>query len=124
MKKQFLFLLLIFTAVCSAQEDAWVYFTDKPDADYYFENPLEMLSQRALGRRTAQSIELDELDVPIHQEYINAVTSATGITVMAKSKWLNALHVRGELSDITALTSLEFVNSIEYADKSLNNHGR
>lgn len=124
MKKQLLLLLLVFTAVCSAQQDAWVYFTDKPDADYYFENPLEMLSQRALDRRAAQGIELDELDVPIHQEYIDGVTAATGITVMAKSKWLNALHVRGELIDIAALTSLEFVDSIEYADKSLNNPGR
>ena len=119
MKKLLLFTLLVFNFGFS-QEDAWVYFNDKPDAAYYLANPLQMLSQRALDRRTAQGIILDNTDVPIAQTYINQVTASTGITVMAKSKWLNALHVRGTQADIQLLTNLTFVNHIQFADASLN----
>ncbi|MCG2612504.1 S8 family serine peptidase [Flavobacterium sp. SM15] len=120
MKKTVLFFALLFNLVVFSQEDAWVYFTDKPDAQYYLDNPLEMLSQRALDRRTAQGISLSVQDAPIHQPYVDQISVATGITVMAKSKWMNALHVRGELSDIQNLVNLAFVNHIDFANRSLN----
>jgi hypothetical protein len=123
MKRILLFLLFISFAA-QAQEDAWVYFNDKPDAEFYLANPLEMLSQRALDRRAAQNIALDEQDVPIHQEYIDAVTATNGITVMAKSKWLNALHIRGTQEVISTLTELVFVDHVEYANKALNPSGK
>lgn len=119
MKKTLLLLLLAFNLGFS-QEDAWVYFTDKPDAATFLANPLTMLTQRSLDRRTAQGIALNNTDVPIAQIYIDQVTASTGITVMAKSKWLNALHVRGTQTDIQALTNLSFVSSIEFANQALN----
>lgn len=119
MKKLLLFTLLVFNFGFS-QEDAWVYFNDKPDAAYYLANPLQMLSQRALDRRTAQGIALDNTDVPIAQTYIDQVTASTGITVMAKSKWLNALHVRGTQANIQLLSGLLFVSHIQFANASLN----
>ena len=118
--KNFLFFLVFIFNFGFSQEDAWVYFNDKPDAATYFSNPLSMLTQRALDRRTAQGIALDNSDVPIAPTYINQVTRASGITVMAKSKWLNALHVRGSQSNIKALLSFPFVNSIEFANQTLN----
>jgi len=122
--KKIVFLFLLLSAVVQAQEDAWVYFADKPDAVYYFANPVEMLSQKALDRRAAQGISPDDKDIPIHQEYINAVTNTPGITVMAKSKWLNALHIRGSIDAINTLTELEFVASVDFANKDLNGTGR
>lgn len=119
MKKTLLLLLFTFNLGFS-QEDAWVYFTDKPDAETYLANPLSMLTQRSLDRRTAQGITLNTTDVPIAQTYIDQVTVSTGITVMAKSKWLNALHVRGSQTSIQALASLSFVSSIEFANQTLN----
>ncbi len=121
-----LLLFFLFTSITiSAQiEDAWVYFNDKPNSAYYLSNPLEMLSQRALDRRTTQGIALDVIDVPIEQTYIDQITAATGITVMAKSKWLNALHIRGTQANIQLLTSLGFVDYIDFADHSLNPGGR
>ena len=119
--KNFLFFVLFIFNLGFSQEDAWVYFNDKPDATNYLSNPLTMLTQRALDRRTAQGIALDNTDVPIAQTYIDQVNLATGISVLAKSKWLNALHVRGTQTDIQALTSLPFVNSIEFANHTLNN---
>lgn len=120
MKKCILFLLLISSFVGFAQQDAWVYFTDKPDSATYLANPLTMLTQKSLDRRTAQNIALDVKDVPIFPSYISQITNATGITVKAKSKWLNALHIRGSVENIQQLTSLSFVDHIQFADKSLN----
>jgi hypothetical protein len=119
MKKILLITLLLLSGIANAQQDAWVYFTDKPDTAYYLANPLEMLSQKALNRRAAHGITLDATDVPIHQAYIDGITAASGITVKAKSKWLNVLHVRGSQSDITALSTLAYVQSIDFASNAL-----
>ena len=122
--KKLLYFILFITAVAHGQEDAWVYFKDKPDAAFYMANPLQMLSQKSLDRRTKQSIALDDKDVPIHPEYITAVTAADGITVMAKSKWLNALHIRGTADAIRALTQLSFILRVDFADNSLDAGGK
>lgn len=120
LKKLLCSVLFFVSLTVFAQEDAWIYFNDKPDTAYYLANPLQMLSQRALDRRTAQGIGLDETDVPVSIAYVNQVAAATGITVMAQSKWMNAVHVRGTQADIQALNSLDFVDYIYYADHSLN----
>jgi hypothetical protein len=121
MKNIILFLLLVCSSVgFSQEEDAWVYFNDKPDSDTYLSSPLTMLSQRALDRRTAQGIALDDTDVPVSQTYIDEVTASTGITVKATSKWLNCVHVRGTEEDINALKLLSCVLEVDFADASLN----
>lgn len=120
MKKYFAFFLLFFSAVMFSQEDAWIYFKDKPSAQQFLDNPSEMFSSRALERRTNQSIALDLTDVPIEKNYVDQIKSATGISVLARSKWLNALHIKGTQTNITALQSLSFVDKIVFANKTLN----
>ncbi len=120
MKKTILIFVLFISYLGYSQEDAWVYFRDKPDSQYYFANPLQMLSQRALDRRITQNIPLDLLDIPIHQAYIDQITTTPGITVKAKSKWLNCLHIRGTQVDIQALSLLSFVDHISFANRTLN----
>ena len=121
MRKIYLFLLLVSSFVGFSQEDAWVYFKDKPNSATDLANPLTILSQRALDRRTAQGIALDDKDAPIYQSYIDEITASTGITVKAKSKWLNCLHIRGSVDDINALKLLSSVLKVDFADKTLNN---
>jgi subtilisin family serine protease len=127
LKKQLLTLVFIFSwSIAFSQiEDAWVYFKDKPGEAAYYATPLNMLSQRALDRRIRYNIALDFKDIPIEPTYISAVSNATGITVLAKSKWLNALHIQGTKLNIDALLNLELsnfliVDSIEYANRTLN----
>lgn len=120
MKKILLFLFIVSSFVCFSQEDAWVYFKDKPGSQSYFNNPLTMLTQRALDRRTNQGIILDIKDVPIYQPYIDDVSASIGIVVKAKSKWLNCIHVRGSQANINALTLLPSVLRVDFADKTLN----
>ena len=120
MKKFYVALFLLTTSVGFAQQDAWVYFTAKPSSQQYINKPLEMLTQRALDRRINQNIAIDFKDIPVEQSYINQVKLAAGITVKAKSKWMNAIHVRGTQANINSLTILSFVSKIDFADKSLN----
>lgn len=103
-----------------SQEDAWVYFKDKPNSQYFYSNPLLMLSQRAIDRRTNQNISLDIRDIPIHQPYIDQITAISGITVKAKSKWMNCLHIRGTQANIRSLSSLSFVDYVSFANRNLN----
>ncbi len=121
MKKNILFLgCFLVGYILMAQEDAWVYLTDKPNASYYLEHPTEMLTQKALDRKNAQNIAIDLRDVPVHENYITQLKAATGITVMAKSKWFNAVHVRGSIAAIKNLSNLSFVSTIVYANKNQN----
>lgn len=138
-KNSILLLFLIISAISCDQENfinvpdtnnniqdtqieiAWVYFRDKPSKITYLENPTQMLSLRSIERRTRQNIALDIIDVPIEKSYYNQVKNATGIKIMAKSKWLNALHLEGTKTNINKLKLFKFVEKIEFADKSLNN---
>jgi subtilisin family serine protease len=123
-KTLFVVSLFVFSVTFAQEEDAWVYFEDKPNATSFINNPTSILSQRALDRRTNQGIALDSKDAPIEITYYNSIVNATGITVLAKSKWLNALYVRGSQDDIKNLEiTFSFVNSIDFADKSLNSRG-
>ena len=127
MKNTIFTFLFLFSVSCafSQVEDAWVYFKDKPNEAAYYATPLDMLSQRSLERRARYNIALDFRDVPIESTYISAIKNAEGITVLAKSKWLNALHIQGTKINIDALLNLEvasflIVDAIEFANRALN----
>lgn len=125
MKKIILIVLFLFSFTAfSQEEDAWVYFNAKPNSATFLSNPLSMLSQRSIDRRTLQNIPLDIKDVPVHQAFIDQIEAANGITVYAKSKWLNAVHVRGLLADLQVLEALPFVTNVDFANKQLNNAPR
>ncbi len=122
MSKRLLLLFLVFAckSVFAQDQDAWVYFTDKENVQSSIANPISILTQRALDRKERHNIIIDERDVPVNESYIAQIKSATGITVFAKSKWFNCVHVRGTQTDIEDLLNLSFVSNIEFADKSLN----
>lgn len=120
MKIKLLLILLFTSSIVISQEDAWVYFKDKPNAQNFYNNPLSELTQRSLDRRTIQGISLDIKDAPIHQAYVEQIVNTSGITVLAKSKWLNYVHVKGTQQVIEQLKDLSFVAKIQYANHSLN----
>jgi len=123
-QKTLFFVLFIFSSSSFSQEHAWVFFNSKAAVANYLANPTLMLTQRAIDRRTNQGITIDFTDVPVDPSHIVALQNATGIAYKAKSKWLNAAHVIGSTTDINALTSLTFVDHIEFADDSLNPSSR
>jgi hypothetical protein len=107
-----------------SQEEAWVYFTDKANVEFHLNNPSTILTQQALNRKAQFGILIDERDVPVNEDYIKQIKNQHGITVMSKSKWFNAVHIRGEEEAINNLESLQFVDSVVYANKALNTNSR
>ncbi len=101
-------------------EDAWVYLADKDNVSGYLNAPLTMLTQKAIDRKNLHNIAIDARDVPVDETYIAQLKSSTGITVLAKSKWFNAVHVRGTQANIQSLESFSFVNTIDFANDNLN----
>ncbi len=125
MKKLLLFSIFIYSTFLFSQEHAWVYLVDKPNSATALSNPISILSQKALDRKAAHNVVVDFRDVPVDETYITSIKSETGITVLAKSKWFNAVHVIGSQTDINALTTLvvngvTIVSTIDFADDSLN----
>ena len=124
MKKKFLLISILFisfSVYSQENEDAWVFMKDKPNSATFLANPLQMLSQRSIDRREKSNISIDEKDVPIHQVYYTKLKNEVTIAVLGKSKWLNAVHVQGTVTQINDLFSkFNFIESIEYANKSLN----
>ncbi|MBU2951477.1 S8 family serine peptidase [Tamlana agarivorans] len=125
MKKKLLYLsvLLFQCAVFAQVQDAWVYFVDKENVSASINNPISILSQKAIDRKRKAGIAIDFRDVPVNENYIAQLKNTSGISVLAKSKWYNAVHVRGLKTDIDNLNSnpsLSFIDAIDFADKRLN----
>ena len=117
----FAFLWVSFMASAQQIEDAWVFLVDKEDVANKIANPLTILTQKAIDRKNKHSVTIDARDVPVNESYITNLKNTTGITVYAKSKWFNAVHVRGTETNINNLeTTFSFVDYIEFADRSLN----
>ena len=112
---------LFFTLFLQAQtQDAWVFFADKENVQQSIDNPITILTQEAIDRKALHNIAIDERDVPVNEAYITQIKNQPGITVYAKSKWMNCVYVRGSQSQINDLLDLSFVIDIEFADKSMN----
>ena len=114
------FILLVGLNVQAQIQDAWVYFNDKPGFEEALEDPSSILTQEALERKALHNVTVDFRDVPVDESFIAQVKAAQGVTVLAKSKWLNCVYVQGTQDDLEALLDLEIVENIEYADKNLN----
>ena len=122
MKKIGLLLSFLFfqVSIIYGQEDALVFFQDKENVATALENPISILTQKAIDRKLLHNTPIDVRDVPVNESYIATIKGISGITVFAKSKWMNCVYVRGDLQSLEALEGLDFVSDVEFADKSLN----
>ena len=116
-KVTFLFSLLMATMFAHAQVAAniyWVQFTDKANSPYSIDNPEAYLSERALQRRANLGIAIDEYDLPVNPQYLQAVADC-GAELINPSKWLNGVSIRTtDASVIDAINALEFVSAVRY----------
>jgi serine protease AprX len=120
MKKILLLLAVFVTPFIYSQQDALVFLLDKEDVATSIANPISILTQEAIDRKALQNTTIDERDVPVNEAYITQLKNTLGISVYAKSKWMNAVYVRGSQMDIDDLLSEDYVSSVEFMDKSLN----
>lgn len=98
----------------------WVYLKDKgPDANSKLLNPLNIVSQRSLDRRSKvkpSNALLDYSDIPLHTDYVNAISSNV-YKVRVKSKWLNTISVEVNREQISRLGNYDFVKKIELVER-------
>ncbi len=121
MNFRFLIIFFLFQKFAYAQiEDAWVYFNDKPNYEYFIENPLLILSQKSIEKKVLKNISIDYRDVPINESYIQHINDHEGIEILSKSKWLNCLHIRGNYNHINELLNFDFIDRIDYANRNIN----
>ncbi len=118
------FLLLFLTVAVFAQAQIatniyWVQFTDKNNSPYSIDNPETYLSPRALQRRANLNIAIDEYDIPVNPQYLQAVADC-GAELLNPSKWLNGVtvHVTAP-SVIDAIDELAFVSTVRNCPNDL-----
>ncbi len=115
--KRFYFILIFFgftlwTNAQIANNKYWVQFTDKDNSPYSIDNPEAFLSQRALQRRANQGIAIDEYDIPVNPQYLQAVADC-GAELINPSKWLNGVTIHTtDPTVVEAINALEFVESV------------
>ena len=121
-KLSFILLFLTISVFASAQVATniyWVQFTDKNDSPYSIDNPEAYLSPKALQRRANQGITIDEYDIPVNPQYLQAVSDC-GAQLLNPSKWLNGVSVHvTDPSVIDAINALEFVSVVRNCPNDL-----
>lgn len=121
-KTSFLLLFLSFFMLGQAQVATniyWVQFTDKNESPYSIDNPEEYLSARALQRRANLGIAIDEYDIPVNPQYLEAVAGC-GVSLLNPSKWLNGVSVyTSDASAIEAINALPFVETVRNCPNDL-----
>ena len=114
-KLVFLLLVLAVSVIAEAQIATniyWVQFTDKNNSPYSIDNPEAYLSSRALQRRANLGIAIDEYDIPVNPQYLQAVAEC-GVQLLNPSKWLNGVSVYAtNASAIDAVNALPFVSAV------------
>ena len=123
MKKLSLFLLLVVGSLFAEAQIAtniyWVQFTDKDNSPYSIDNPEAYLSERALQRRANLGIAIDEYDIPVNPQYLQAVADC-GAELLNPSKWLNGVSVHvTDPAVIDAINALAFVEVVRNCPNDL-----
>ncbi len=103
------------TIQCSAQVqyDFWVLLSDKTNSPYSLTEPAAFLSERAIQRRTNQSISLDQKDIPVDPAYLQELRNIPELDFKYASKWFNAAVIRCDSSILPSITALPFVTQIK-----------
>lgn len=98
----------------------WVYFKDKgPNAMSKLSDPLSIVSQRSLDRRSKVKPAgelLDYTDIPLYNEYVNSVASNV-IKVRHRIKWLNCMSVEVNREQVNTISHMDHVKGIELVEK-------
>jgi len=92
----------------------WIQFTDKANSPYSISSPSLFLSQRAIDRRVIQGIQINTLDIPVNQTYVDSMINS-GFDVFDESKWFNGVLATVPDSTIfQILSGISFVQSYKY----------
>ncbi|WP_421895075.1 S8 family serine peptidase [Marinoscillum sp.] len=100
-----------------SQKDRYmVFFSDKEGVSFSIDQPEAFLSERAVSRRARMGIAITERDLPVNASYVAGVRN-TGAEVYYTSRWFNAALVQMTSEELSQVTQLTFVDSVEYIAK-------
>lgn len=92
----------------------YIQFKNKAYSSYTLTNPSAYLSTAAIERRLRYNIAIDSTDLPVSAFYCNQVANY-GVSIHAKSKWLNGITVTTTDSTImSTIRSLSFVEFVQF----------
>lgn len=112
-------MVAVFAQAQVATDIYWVQFTDKANSPYSIDNPEAYLSPRALQRRANLGIAIDEYDIPVNPQYLQAVADC-GAELLNPSKWLNGVTVYVTNPNvIDAINALGFVSAVRNCPNDL-----
>lgn len=97
-----------------AQEGRYaIFLADKSESVFNVDNPSAFLSSRSIERRAKQGILITEEDFPVNSNYLLEISNQ-GAHILHSSRWLNAIIVEVENSELGAILALPFVTGSEY----------
>jgi serine protease AprX len=91
----------------------WVMFKNKNGTPYSVSTPSAYLSAKAIARRTAHGVTIDNTDLPVTPSYVSQVDAVSGVTILFRSKWLN-----GVVISVTNTVALTTINSFTFVQTS------
>lgn len=113
------FLLFLSVTAQIAPNKYFVEFTDKDNSPYSIDKPWKFLSQRALDRRSVAGIPIEMNDLPVNEDYVEAVR-LIGVDVITRSKWFNGITIYTvDPSLIGEIELLPFVNKVVKSDVNI-----
>ena len=107
------FVCFHFIGISKAQTDDKIYiqFTDKSNSPFSIQQPELFLSQKSIDRRTKQSIDINESDLPVNPNYL-AKIKQLGATILYPLKWMNGAVIQTSSSQILdSILNLPYVSS-------------
>jgi serine protease AprX len=106
------FLFLSFNSLAQSHY-YFITFTDKAGNEFSIEHPEKFLSSKAIERRTAQGIQLQEEDLPVTSDYLDFVR-AVAVSVKGISKWFNGVLAELAETDAEELKKKQFIKTVKY----------
>ncbi len=88
----------------------WVHFKDKHQVNF---NPYEYFHPKAIERRLKHGISLyDSTDFPLQENYVRVVSELSD-SLLAESRWLNAVAILTNEQNIKRIEQLPFVKNVQ-----------
>ncbi len=112
--QKILFALVFLTCLqngLQAQSRYIIKFRNKSNNSFSISNPSAFLSQRSIERRTRYNLAFDSTDIPVSSQYISALRSVPGVTILNASKWLNQVSI--QTTDSTAINKINAFSFVQ-----------
>ena len=114
-KTIYLFHLLFinFYSVYGQTNRYMVFLSDKSNSSYSLDEPETFLSSRAIVRKHRHNIDIDLLDLPVSNTYLQDLSSLD-VDVFFTSKWMNALLIQTDSSTSIKVAAKSYVDSVVF----------